>query len=252
MSEASGRYRSAEDLDPELQAAVLQWVLSVADTKQTIGLQYSHWVTGTPALEAAVGSAALTQDELGHARSLHALLRDFPAVPTGVGAENDLEARSRYFVPASLQPRWDSWYQVVAVNVVLDRALSEAVNCFATSTLAPLAGRAAKILQEEQFHRIFGDSWLKRLGEREERVRAKVQTQLNWAWQLADRWLGPDTDPVVTILFTHGVLSAGPGEMRRRWLAKLKPVLADCGFEVAPMTTDWSGWDSRCRQLEDA
>ena len=120
-------YQSADEMPPELTSALLHWILSVADTKHRIGMQFSHWVTGTPALEAAVGSAAMTQDELGHARSLYALLRDYPGAPQSVGAENDLEARDVYFAPAALMPRWESWLQLVAVSVVLDNALTLAI-----------------------------------------------------------------------------------------------------------------------------
>ena len=139
-------YQTAEEMREGLQTAVLQWILAVADTKHRLGMQFSHWVTGTPALEAAVGSAAITQDELGHARSLYGLLRHYPGAPEGVGAENDLEARDVYYTPAVLLPRWESWLQVVAINVVLDHALQIVIGQTKGSAFQPLAGRTAKIL----------------------------------------------------------------------------------------------------------
>src|SRR5215471_17070437 len=50
---------------------------SLADNKQAIGRRYAYWCNGAPALEAAVAAAAMTQDELGHARTLYPLLEDF-------------------------------------------------------------------------------------------------------------------------------------------------------------------------------
>ena len=121
MSNTQQIFQSADDMPTELTTAVLQWILSVADTKHRIGFQFSRWVTGTPALEAAVGAAAITQDELGHARSLYALLKDYPGAPDGVGAENDLQARDLYYVPPALTPDWESWLHMVAIMTSMTR-----------------------------------------------------------------------------------------------------------------------------------
>lgn len=58
-------------------AAPFAILSSLADNKQAIGLRYAYWRNGAPALEAAVAAAAMTQDELGHARTLYPLLEDF-------------------------------------------------------------------------------------------------------------------------------------------------------------------------------
>ena len=59
-------------------AALFAVLSSLADNKQAIGRRYAYWCNGAPALEAAVAAAAMTQDELGHARTLYPLLEDFP------------------------------------------------------------------------------------------------------------------------------------------------------------------------------
>jgi len=58
-------------------AALFAVLSSLADNKQAIGRRYAYWCNGAPALEAAVAAAAMTQDELGHARTLYPLLEDF-------------------------------------------------------------------------------------------------------------------------------------------------------------------------------
>ena len=249
-------YQSAEEMPPVLAEAVLAWTLAVADTKHRLGIQFSHWVTGTPALEAAVGSAAITQDELGHARSLYGLLRHFLNAPAGMGAENDLEAREVYYAPAALTPRWESWLMVVAMNVVLDRALQVAVAATADSAFLPLAGRTAKILQEEQFHRVFGDQWLLRLMGREDgrkrglETAKKLKTAVKWAYDIASTWLGPDDDPITHTLYQAGVLNADAAKLRQRWLAELGPVLSQCGLVMVEDERDWEGWNGRFRHIQ--
>ena len=245
-------YQSAADMSPELATAVLQWVLAVADSKHRIGLQLSHWVTGTPALEAAVGAAAITQDELGHARSLYGLLRDFPGVPDGVGAENDLQARDVYYVPDALTRRWQSWLQVVAINILMDSALQIAISHTAESSYHPLAGRTAKILQEEQFHRVFGESWLKRLVNERPALKEPLQHQIDWAWPVADQWLGPESDPVSSLLVEAGVLGENTAVMRQQWLEQVTFILTENKFDIPPSTSDWSSWDPQFRQCNHA
>src|SRR6266542_5179242 len=58
-------------------AALFAVLSSLADNKQAIGRRYAYWSNGAPALEAAVAAAAMTQDELGHTRTLYPLLEDF-------------------------------------------------------------------------------------------------------------------------------------------------------------------------------
>lgn len=240
-------YENLESLPPELVDPILRWTLSLADTKHRIGIQLSHWVTGTPALEAAVSAAAITQDELGHARSLFSILRHFPEAPEGMGAENDLEARLIYFAPRTLESRWESWLQVIAINVVLDRALQCAVESFQGSTFAPLAGCSAKIIQEERFHRIFGDTWLKRLGENED-IRAQLQEHINWAWAIADGWIGPDDDSTNASLVDAGVLTQSTSQQREKWVKETIDVLERANFQQPASRTDWSMWNPEFRE----
>lgn len=248
----SKSYQQLDELPAEVGTAVLHWTLSVADTKHRIGLQFSHWVTGTPALEAAVGSAAITQDELGHARSLYGLLRHHPNAPEGIGAENDLEARDVFYAPAALALRWESWLQVIASNVVLDSALTCAVAATEGSSFQPLAGRTAKILQEERFHRIFGDQWLKRLMGRDDTTQQKLQAAIDWAWPITLGWLGPDNDPIVRTLVEAGVLKEETAVIRTRWLEIVRPILRDNGLAVPSVALNWEGWNGRFRHIDHA
>jgi phenylacetate-CoA oxygenase PaaI subunit len=252
VSKARKTFLSADDMPVGLAGPVLSWLLSVADTKHRIGLQISHWVTGTPALEAAVSSAAIAQDELGHARSLYSLLRDFPGAPESIGAENDLEARDIYYAPAALMPRWDSWLRVVAINVVLDNALQIAIAQMKDSTFQPLAGRIAKILQEERFHRVFGHSWMERLVQRDETIRGRLQEMIDWAWRITSQWIGPDDDPVTNQLVAAGVLGGSTAVIRKQWQADLVPILETNGLIVPDDEPSWSKWDAQFRHSNDA
>lgn len=242
-------YQRVEELDTQVAAALLQWGLSLADTKHRIGIRTSEWVNGGPALEAAVGASAITQDELGHARSLYAIFKDFPGAPPGIGAENDLEARDTYFCPRQLHDPWPSWLDVIAVNVLLDRATAVAVAATHHSAYGPLKGRTAKILQEEEFHRIFGDSWLAKLSRMSTNIQGRLQASLDHCWATAVAWFGPDDDDAVMALYDQGILNATPAQMRRRWLDEVTPLLQKYGLTTPPSDLDWAGWQAAYREI---
>jgi len=242
-------YQKADELEAGLATALLSWGLCLADTKQRVGLRTSEWVNGGPALEAAVGASAITQDELGHARSLYAMLRDFPGAPESIGAENDLQARDTYYCPRLLNEPWPSWLDVITVNVLVDRAISIAIASAAGSTYGPLKGRIGKILQEEEFHRIFGDSWLAKLSRMNEDLRGKLQHSIKHFWNTALGWFGPDEDTNTLILYDAGILEHRPAELRQQWLEAVIPLLRKHDLTIPTDVVDWSGWDSTFREV---
>lgn len=239
-----------DGLDQPVAGALLRWTLALADTKHKIGICTSAWINGAPALEAAVAAAAITQDELGHARSLFALLRDFPGAPSGIGAENDLQARDLYYCPRPLNDAWSSWFDVIAVNVLLDRTLNIAVAAVRDATFAPWRARAGKILQEETFHRRFGDAWLARLAHAGARPRRLMQAAIHQFWPTAAAWFGPDDDAISALLLQQGILTASPAQMRRHWLEQVTLLLEKNALTIPPHKPDWSGWNDRHRDIQ--
>ena len=248
MSETT-LYQNVEELEPAVADALRQWAMALADTKHRLGIRTSEWVNGTPALEGAVGASAITQDELGHARSYYSMLRQFPGVPEAIGFENDLEARDVYYNPRQLNQSWDSWLDVIAANVLLDRALQLAVAATRTSCFGPLQTRSAKVLQEESYHRIFGDSWLARLAARQDKVTDKLQDSLDRFWETAVAWIGPEDDPATTKLHNANILSYTVVSHHQQWLDAVTSLLNRHGFTVPNFVPDWSKWDREYREL---
>lgn len=242
-------FQNVYDLDSGLADAVLRWTLSLADTKHRIGMRTSEWVNGTPALEGAVAASAITQDELGHARSYFSMLRDFPGAPDAIGFENDLEARDIYYNPRLLNEPWPSWLDVIAVNVLLDRALTIAVRATENSSYAPLRQRTAKILQEEEYHRIFGESWLARLAGSDEKTRGRLQASIDRFWAVSENWFGPDDDAITGQLNETGILQATPAQMRDQWRTSVNALLKNHGFSRPDARPNWSQWDSAHRDI---
>lgn len=245
---ASLSFRNVSDLDPALATSLLSWGLALADSKYYLGRRLSEWVNGAPTLEAAVGAAAMTQDELGHARSLYAMLRDFPDAPSELSTETDLQ-RVAYFSPAALMEPWDSWTDVIAANVLFDRALSLMFAAVSESSFGPLKQRAAKVLQEEQFHRIYGDTWLARLADSDEKTKNQLRKTLEKAWSLAEAWIGPVDDPVTKPLVAANILTVSPERLRSDWTDSGRALLEKYDLNIEIPQLGWSRWDPKRREV---
>lgn len=245
---ANPSYRKVNDLEPGVAECLLNWGLALADSKYFLGRRLSEWVNGAPTLEAAVGAAAMTQDELGHARSLYSMLREFPGAPRELGTETDLR-RVAYFSPAALMKPWASWTEVVAVNVLFDRALSLVFSATSESSFGPLNQRAAKVLQEEHFHRVYGDAWIGRLADADERTRNQLHMALDRAWSLSEAWIGPDDQAVTQPLVAVNILTMSPEKLRAKWASGARSLLEKYNLEVEPPKIDWRGWDPKRREV---
>ena len=241
-------------------AALFAILSSLADNKQAVGRRYAYWCNGAPALEAAVAAAAMTQDELGHARTLYPLLDDFVQAEADP-AQVEPETRTLHYSLAFLDNDFAGWSDFVATNFLFDTALSTFFESAQNSTYEPLRQRARKILQEERIHFMHGEGWVRRLAKAGGAVKRTLAASLDSLWNETLCWFGPNDDPIMQKLYHEGSIDALPDELRRRYLQKVMPTLQQMGFDV-PVTFDemvhqweisealpWERWDSVGRRL---
>ncbi len=233
---------------------------SLADNKQAVGRRYAYWCNGAPALEAAVAAAAMTQDELGHARTLYPLLGDFvqaEADPTQV----EPETRTLHYSLAFLDKNFVGWSDFVATNFLFDTALSTFFEAAQNSTYEPLRQRARKILQEERIHLMHGEGWVRRLAKAGGAVKRTLATSIDQLWNETLCWFGPNDDFAMQHLHQEGVIDATPDELRSCYLHKVMPTLKQMGFGVpatfnettqqweANEALPWGRWDNVGRRF---
>jgi phenylacetate-CoA oxygenase PaaI subunit len=241
-------------------AALFAVLSSLADNKQAIGRRYAYWSNGAPALEAAVAAAAMTQDELGHARTLYPLLGDFTQ---GEQEPQQVEPMTRtlHYHLAFLDHDFQGWSDFVATNFLLDNALTTFFEAAQDSSYEPLRLRSRKIVQEERVHAIHGEGWVRRLAKAGGAVRTVLVSSLNRLWDETLCWFGPDDDPAMQQLYQDGVIDATPAELRSRYLNKIMPTLNSLDIPV-PVAFDaaikrwqpteplpWSRWDAVGKRL---
>ena len=77
VTEQTKRYAKPADLPDDVRDHLGSLLIVLADNKRLLGMRYSDWLLGAPALEAGIACSAMAQDEWGHGRILYAMLRDF-------------------------------------------------------------------------------------------------------------------------------------------------------------------------------
>ena len=242
-------------------AALFAVLSSLADNKQFIGRRYAYWCNGAPALEAAVAAAAMTQDELGHARTLYPLLEDFSQARADPSQVEPV-TRTLHYHLAFLDHDFRGWSDFVATNFLLDNALTTFFEAAQDSSYEPLRQRARKIVQEERIHAMHAEGWVRRLAKAGGAVRSTLVASLNRLWDETLCWFGPDDDANMQRLYREGIIDAMPSELRSRYLQKIMPTLSSLEIDV-PVTFDlvtkhwepgqplpWNEWDAIARRVK--
>lgn len=242
-------------------AALFAVLSALADNKQAVGRRYAYWCNGAPALEAAVAAAAMTQDELGHARTLYPLLEDFAQADAAPEQVEPMTRTLRYHL-AALDEDFTGWCDFVATNFLVDTALTTFFEAAQQSSYDPLRQRARKIVQEEQLHFVHGEGWMRRLAHAGGAVRKTLLASLQRFWEETLCWFGPADDPIMLQLEYGGIIDAIPDELRSRYLQKVVPILQtlEIEFPVAfsiekkrwevSQALPWERWQAASRRLE--
>jgi ring-1,2-phenylacetyl-CoA epoxidase subunit PaaC len=225
------------DLGVELQADVRRLILSLADTKRLLGIRYSDWLLGAPSIEAGIAASGMAQDEWGHARLLYALLKDFGEDPKPVEYDRAPEA---YANCDALDVPADDWADLVALMAVVDTALTVLLQAFAEGSYEPAAGRAGKMIAEEDFHGDMASAWLRRLGSGSPEARGRIVEACATGLPRVLAWMAAD-DASAHRLAAAGVLPSSD-EIMRRFVDRQGAALAALGVPMPD--PDRTGWDA--------
>jgi phenylacetate-CoA oxygenase PaaI subunit len=197
-------------------------VARLADNKYYLGLRYAEWCTAAPTLESAVAAASMAQTEIGHARSLYPLLQDV----AGLSPETEAETRTRFVQAPFLRRPFEGWTDFVAANFLFDTALTILLEAAQRSSFTDLASRARRMLEEEPLHWLHGEGWARRLAGQGDAVRAALLSSFDGVIPDALEWFDVAREPLIA----DGIVDAGSEELRRRFRARINPVLSAAGL----------------------
>jgi ring-1,2-phenylacetyl-CoA epoxidase subunit PaaC len=225
-------------LSSEERTAVRRHLLSLADTKRILGIRYSDWLLGAPSIETGIACSGMAQDEWGHARLIYAMLKDLGEDPVPVEHDRAAEA---YASCDALDAPLDDWASVVAAMVVVDGALTVALQAFGEGSYAAARSRVPKMLGEEEFHADLAAAWVRRLAGSAGPGRARMREETLAMLPRTLAWLAPGDDAHAALV-DLGVTRPAPALMaayRERW----GPLLQMLEIEPARLEADRTQWD---------
>ncbi len=236
---AETTFKSVQDMEPAAREGLRRALLSLADGKRLMGIRYSDWLLGAPSIETGIAASSMAQDEWGHARLLYAMLKDFGMDPAAVEHER---AAEEYANPDTLDEPLADWAAVVAACVVVDGALSVALEGFSEGVYEPTRSRIPKMLAEETFHHDLGVAWFRKLagGSEEGRSRLREAALSMLARTLA--WLTP-ADEVGEAQAGSGLVPKGD-VLRSRFAERYGELLSLVDIDLSAVEPDREGWDS--------
>jgi ring-1,2-phenylacetyl-CoA epoxidase subunit PaaC len=210
--QAITEFETTDGMSPECAKGLREILLACADTKLLLGYHYGEWTFGTPELEAAVASCSLAQAELGHVRLLHAVLsKHFGDDPDGLVEQRAGDAFANV---AFLDRPIEDWAGFVAVNYVVDHAVTRVLSSLRGSSFKPLRMSVEKMLDEERYHLHHGRGWFRTLAGREDQ-RAALLERIRAALASIGEWFGPSGEVGDAALVAAGIKSEDNAVLRQ-------------------------------------
>jgi ring-1,2-phenylacetyl-CoA epoxidase subunit PaaC len=166
----------------------VQALLEIADDELVLGWRDSEWTGIAPSLEEDVAFSSIAQNEIGHARALYGLAgRELGTTADEVAFDRE---PGDYRCAPLVQRRRLDWAHTIARHYLYETADEIRLAMLKESADADVAGLAAKMDREEQYHRLHARMWHDHL--RDEPRYGEALTEL---WPAAVAVLEPDLRP---------------------------------------------------------
>jgi len=193
-------------------------LIEIADDELILGWRDSEWTGIAPSLEEDVAFSTIAKNEIGHARALYELA----AADLGTTADElafDREPSEYRSAPLVEQRRMD-WAHTIARHYLYETADEIRLAALKESDDAEVAGLAAKMDREEQYHRLHARMWADRL-----RDEPRFREALDELWPFALGVLPPEQRATlaerVDLTETQAVERNGPSDELRALLEEM-------------------------------
>lgn len=218
--------------------ALERLILTLADSKRLLGIRYSDWLLGAPSIETGIAASSMCQAEWGHARLLYAMLKELDQDPRAVEHDRPSEAYASVDV---LDRPFDTWAEFVTAAVLVDGALTTALEGFGAGSFELASSRVPKMLAEEEFHADFSHAWYRRLAKGTEEARSALSEATRAFLPRVLAWLAP-SDDAHRKLAKAGITESAD-VLRSRFINRIQPILETVGIDAASIQPDSDGWD---------
>ncbi len=133
-------------------------LFAISDTKLLLGYHFGEWTFRTPSLESGIATCNFAQDELGHVRLFHGLLKNHLNESDATLIHE--RPAEKYNTVICLNSSMSSWLELITISAVIDGGVTILLESMSDSSFRPLRERVGKILQEEKFHSDYSEAWV--------------------------------------------------------------------------------------------
>jgi len=221
---------SEAEMTEGYKKALKQILLVSADTELMSAPAYYEQSLNAPSLDARASCVSVIQDELGHGHIAYRLLEDL-----GEDREDLIFDREphEFHNTYGFDQHIDNFAELVCAHGLFDRAgITLLGDIHENTSYAPWKRALTKVSKEEQFHLRHGETWMRRLANKNETTKAKVQEAVDWMFPMALEWFGlPDDKKKHDDQLEYRIKGLSNDELRQDWMDRTLPFLDEMGID---------------------
>lgn len=219
-------------------AALLDFLLRLADTDLVLAQRLGEWVGKGPVVEEDIASTNVGLDLLGQARMWYGCAGEVEARIDGTGRDEDAfafrrDAHAFRNLLLAEQPN-GSYADTIARQFLFDQWHLLLLRALAQSSDGRIAGIAAKAVKEAAYHAERSADWVIRLGDGTDASHARMQDAIDALWMYTGEMFA--VQPGEAALVADGI-AADAAALKAPWDARVSAVLTE-----ATLARPADGW----------
>ncbi|WP_193363653.1 Phenylacetic acid catabolic protein, partial [Halogeometricum pallidum] len=222
---------SEEEMTEDYKKALTQTLLVSGDTELMSAPAYYGPSLNAPSVNARASCISVIQDELGHGHIAYRLLEDL-----GYDREYLIHGREphEFRNTYGFDQHLDNFAELVTAHGLWDRAGIALLSDIEENTsYAPWKRALTKVGKEEQFHLRHGETWMRRLSNKNDKTKQKVQDAVDWMFPIALEWFGlPDDQKKHDDQLAYRIKGLSNDELRQKWMDSAVPVCNQMDIDV--------------------
>nr|WP_248647576.1 Phenylacetic acid catabolic protein [Halalkalicoccus jeotgali] len=182
---------STDEMTEGYEKALKQILTVSGDTELMSAPAYYEQSLNAPSPNARASCISVIQDELGHGHIAYRLLEDLgESREELIYGREPHEFRNTY----GFDQHIENFAELVTAHGLFDRAgIVLLGDIHENTSYAPWKRALTKVNKEEQFHLRHGETWMRRLANKNDKTRAKLQEAIDWMFPIGIEWFGlPD------------------------------------------------------------
>jgi ring-1,2-phenylacetyl-CoA epoxidase subunit PaaA len=222
---------SEEEMTEDYKKALTQTLLVSGDTELMSAPAYYGPSLNAPSVNARASCISVIQDELGHGHIAYRLLEDL-----GYDREYLIHGREphEFRNTYGFDQHLDNFAELVTAHGLWDRAgIALLSDIHENTSYAPWKRALTKVGKEEQFHLRHGETWMRRLANKNDKTKQKVQDAVDWMFPIALEWFGlPDDKKKHDDQLAYRIKGLSNDELRQKWMDSAVPVCNQMDIDV--------------------